>query len=193
VEGDPGAGLVRGPHGLEGALRLAAAVGLTPNLAVAADLELEALGERVHHRDPHAVEPARDLVGGVAELAAGVEGGHHDLGGGALLGGVLVDGDTATVVDHGDAAILMDHHRDLAAVARDGLVHGVVHHLVDEVVQAVGTGGPDVHCRPLPHRVEAFENLDRTRVVAQLGVVPERQPAALRGTGEGGATPARRG
>ena len=90
---------------------LAAAIGLAPDLAVAPDLELEPLGERVHHRDADAVQAARDLVGPVVELAAGVQRGHHDLGGGALLGRMLVDRDAAAVVGDGDAAVLVDDRR----------------------------------------------------------------------------------
>ena len=63
-------GVVRGP----------ALVGLAVDLLVAPDLDLERLGERVHHRDAHAVQAARDLVGLLVELAARVELGEHHLG-----------------------------------------------------------------------------------------------------------------
>ena len=53
-----------------------------------------------------------------------------------------------------------DPHVDLFAEARDGFIDGVVDHFVDEVVESVGTRGPDVHRRPFPYRVEAFEALE---------------------------------
>ena len=66
---------------VELALRLAALVVLRPDVAVAADLQVQALGERVDDRDADAVQAAGDLVAAaVAELAAGVEDGQHDLG-----------------------------------------------------------------------------------------------------------------
>ena len=66
--------------------RLAALVGLGPDVAVAADLDVEALGQRVDDRDADAVQAAGDLVAAaVAELAAGVQDGEHDLDRRALL------------------------------------------------------------------------------------------------------------
>ena len=62
---------------------LAALVVLLPDVAVAPDLQVEPLRERVDDRDADAVQAAGDLVAAaVAELAAGVQGGQHDLGGG---------------------------------------------------------------------------------------------------------------
>ena len=54
---------------------------------------------------------------------------------------------------------------DAVADARQRLVDGVVDHLVDEVVQAVDIGAANVHARAFAHGIEAFENLDGTRVV----------------------------
>ena len=154
------------PIGGERRLGYAALVALAPDLAVALDLELEPLGERVHHRDADAVQAARDLVAVLVELPARVQRGHHDLGGGALLAGVLVDRDAAAVVHDGDAVVVVDDDVDLGAVAGERLVDRVVDDLVDEVVQPIGTGRPDVHRGPLADRLEAFEDLDGTRVVA---------------------------
>ena len=65
---------------LQRRLRRAALVGLLVDVAVAPDLELEPLRQRVHDRDADAVQAARDLVAVVVELAAGVQHGQHDLG-----------------------------------------------------------------------------------------------------------------
>src|SRR5262249_58343012 len=81
-EGDLGAVLVGLGALLQLALRLAPLVALGPLEAVAPDAQLELLRERVDDRDADAVKPARDLVAAaVAELAAGVENGQHDLSG----------------------------------------------------------------------------------------------------------------
>jgi hypothetical protein len=53
-------------------------VALRPDPSAAADLELEPLRQRVHHRHADAVQAPGNLVGGVLELAAGVEHGEHD-------------------------------------------------------------------------------------------------------------------
>jgi hypothetical protein len=174
VEGDPGARLVGGADLFEGGIGLAAAIGLPPYASLAADLELEAIRERVDHRDADAVQAPRDLVGRVVELSTGVQPGHHDLGGGDLLGRVLFGRDPAAVVDHRDAAVLMDRDLDLATEPGHRLVDRVVDHLVDEMVQTLESSGPDVHRRALANRLEALENLDGTGVVAHGLVVPER-------------------
>jgi hypothetical protein len=118
------------------------------------------------------VETARDLVGRVVELSARVEGGEYDFGGRAFFGGVNVDRNSAAVVGDGDTAVLMDRDRDLFAESAHGFVDGIVHRLVDEVVEPIGTGGPNVHRRAFSDWIEALEDLDRTRVVAQGRTIP---------------------
>ncbi len=103
---------------LQLALRSAALVRLGPLVAVAPDGQLEALGERVHHRDADAVQAARDLVSApVAELAAGVEDGEDDLGRGALLLLVHPDGDAAAVIGDRDGVVRVDGDLDVVAFA----------------------------------------------------------------------------
>ena len=79
-------------------------------VAVAADGQAQPLGERVDDRHADAVQAARDLVGVAVELAAGVQHGHHDLGGGTpqLVVGMDLDGDAAAVVDHADRVVGVD-------------------------------------------------------------------------------------
>ena len=51
---------------------------------------------------------------------------------------------------------------------RQRLVDGVVHHLVDQVVQAVDGGVADVHAGALAHRFKAFEDCNRRCAVLRL-------------------------
>ena len=139
--------------------------GLEPVEAVALDLDLDALGERVDHRDADAVQAAGDLVAAAAELAAGVQHGQHDGDGGQLLARRDVDGDAAAVVGDLDGAVGQDRDLDPVAEAGQRLVDGVVHDLPHQVVQAALAGGADVHAGPLADRLEALEDLDRAGVV----------------------------
>ena len=50
----------------------------------------------------------------------------------------------------------MQHHQNAVAVAGQCLVHGVVHHFVNEVVEAPGSGGADVHAGPLANRLQSL-------------------------------------
>jgi hypothetical protein len=140
-------------------------VALRVDAAVLVDGDLHPLREGVHHRAADAVQAARDLVGALVELAPGVELGHHHFEGADLLGRMNVDRDAPAVVLDGDDVAAADLYRDVRAVSGQGLVDRVVHDLKHEVVEAVGTGRADVHARPLPHVLEALENLDAVGIV----------------------------
>ena len=166
-ERDRRAGLLRRLALLQRPLRRAADVLLRPREAVAADLDVELLRERVDDRDADAVEAAGDLVAAaVAELAAGVQDRQDDLDGGLALLLHRRDGDAAAVVDHGDRVVRVDRHLDAVAVAGERLVDGVVHDLVDQVMEPAHTGRADVHARALAHGLEALEDGDVLGVVA---------------------------
>ena len=118
------------------------------------------------------MQAAGDLVAAaLAELAAGVQDGEHDLEGGLVLLLHLRDRDAAAVVDDRDRVVRVDRHRDRVAVAGERLVHRVVHDLVDEVVQPADAGRADVHARTLADGLEALEDRDVLGVVARLAAV----------------------
>ena len=97
-----------------------------------------------------------------------------------------VDGDAAAVVGDRHEAVGLHRHVDAARVARHGLVHGIVDHLGEEVVQAGVVRAADIHAGPAPHRLQPFQHLDGGRGVAGLvrRPVAERQGATfLRGLG----------
>ena len=141
---------------------------LAPDPPVEVDLDVERAGQRVDHGDADAVQAAGDRVGIAVELAARVQDRHDHLDGGLLLHRVHVDRDAAAVVEDAHAAVVLEHHVDAGGVARHRLVDGVVHDLLDHVVQTALTGGADVHAGPLADRLEALENGDRRRAVAAL-------------------------
>jgi hypothetical protein len=148
--------------------RLAALEAHLVDAAVAAHLGHEPLGEGVDHRDADAVEAAGDLVAVAAELAAGVQDGHHDLERAPVaLVGHGRDGDSAAVVGHGARSVRVQADRDPVAVPRERLVHAVVDHLVDQVVETARAGGPDVHARPAADRLQALEDGDVPGVVVR--------------------------
>ena len=125
-------------------------------LAIAAHLHFHLRGKGVHNGNADAMQTAGNLVAFTAEFAAGVQNGEHDLDGGDLLLGMLVHGNTAAVVLAGDGIVGMDGHLDGIAVPGQGLVHGVVDHLVNQVVQTAGAGGADVHARAFANSFKSF-------------------------------------
>ncbi len=162
-EGHLGAAAVlRGvAHHLQRRLGVAVAEAHEVFLAVPPDGQVEPGGERVHHRDAHAVQAAGDLVGILVELTARVQLGHDDLGRRDALFRVQVGGDAAAVVGHGHRAVGIEGDGDLVGPAGQRLVDGVVHHLVDHVVEARAVVGvADIHARTLAHRVQALQHLN---------------------------------
>jgi hypothetical protein len=167
------------PQLLDVARDHAALVALAVLLAAAIDVDFEPLGERVHHRHAHPMEPARDLVAVVVELPARVERGHHDLEGGAVLRRMHIDRNAAAVVHHGHARVLVDRDQDLGAEPGERLVHRVVDHLVDEMVEAALPGRPDVHGGTLAHALQALQDLDVPGVVRVPAFLGRRQSPPL--------------
>ena len=103
------------PTALIGATGPPLLVGLLPDLALAPDLDLEALGERVDDRDADAVQAAGDLVGVVVELSARVQVRHDDLERLALVLLVHPDRDAAAVVLDRDGVVGVDRDGDVVA------------------------------------------------------------------------------
>ena len=159
-EADDGAGAVGLADRLDRRLGHAPLVLLLVDLAAAVDPDLEPLAQEVDGRDAYAVKSRRDLVATAAELAPRVQAGHHELEGGQTLFLVDVDRDTSAIVVDLDAAVGEEGDDDLPGVAGQGLVDRVVDHLVDQVVEARRAGRTDVHARPPPNMLPAFEDLD---------------------------------
>ncbi len=109
------------------------------------------------------METAGDFVGGGVELAAGMELGQHHLDGRHPLAvGQIhhVHGNAAAVVDHGNRIVDVDDDFNSLGVAGQSLVDGIIHDLVDEVVQAHFPGRTDIHGRAQANRLEAFQDFD---------------------------------
>ena len=135
--------------------------------AVAPDGQLQPRGERVHHGDAHAVQAARNLVGILVEFAARMQLGHDDLGGGNAFLLVNLSRDAAAIVLDGYGAIGVECHGNNVRPAGKRLVDGVVHHLVDHVVEARAVIRiADIHARPFADGVEALQDLDAVRAIS---------------------------
>ena len=170
LEGHGGTGVIRGAHDRHRLRHMAPGELHLVDLAVTMDLDHQPLRQCVHHGCAHAVQTAGHLVAAAAELAAGVEHGVHHLQSGFSRLGLNVHGDTAAVIHHGDGVAFVDGHGNFRAVARQRFVDGVVHDLVNQMVQAGGGGGADIHTGPLPHSLQAFQHLDFRCVVIIGGI-----------------------
>ena len=165
LEADRRAGAARLAEHIELLHRLAADERHVVPVAVAVHDHLEPLGQGVHDRDADAVQAARHLVGVLVELAPGVEQRERHLDGRQLFGGMDVDRDSAAVIGDRDRVVGMDGDVDRVAEAGERLVDRVVHHLVDQMVQAGLAGGSDVHARTPADGLQTLENADGSGVV----------------------------
>lgn len=154
---------------LDLALRDAAREHLAVELLAAGHLDLQPVGEGVHDGDADAVQAAGGLVNLAVELSAGVQRGHDDLERRLVLElGVGVDGDAAAVVGDGQRAIGLELDGNEGGVAGHRLVHGIVDHLGEEVVQRLLVRAADIHARAAAHRLQALQHLDGSRGVSRL-------------------------
>ena len=162
-EGDLGAGALRVIEIAEHAERLGGFAALEADgvdLAVAINLALEPVGERVGAFGADAVQAAGEFIRAVAEFAAGVQAGEHEFDGGDFRHLVHLDRNAAAVVLDADGAVGVDGDGDVLAVAGQMLVDGVVDHLEHAVVQAAFIGVADIHAGTEADGFKAFEFLD---------------------------------
>ena len=133
---------------------------LVVDAAGPADLDRHALGQGVDDGGADSVQSAGDRVGLAAELAAGVERGHDGFDAGDAGGGVLVNGDAASVVHDANGAVFVQGDLDAGAEPRHELVNGVVNDFVYQVVESALVGAADIHTGPTADGFHAFQDLD---------------------------------
>ena len=130
-----------------------------------ADLDLQPLGQRIDDRSANAVQTAGDLVSAAAELAAGVQDGKDNGDRRDAQLWLDADRDASTVILDTDDIARQQVDQNLGTVSCQDLVNGVVHNLIDQVVQALRTGGADVHTRTLADSIKTLQYLNVTGVI----------------------------
>ena len=171
ADGGSGASLGCSTHDLQLALGPASVDELEQVVvAIPIDFEKETGGEGIHHRHSDSMEATGDLVAApLTELAPGMENCQHHFGGRAPLVFRHRSGWYApAIITDPDASVGQQRDDDTGAVAGHGLVDRVVHDLPHQVVETGRTGGPDVHPRSLPDRIEALQNSNVLGAVAVL-------------------------
>ncbi len=129
--------------------------------AVARHLDDERRRQCVHHRNPDAMQAARNLVGVATELAARVQRGENHFE--RRLVRILrmrVHRNATPVVAHRHRAIGQQFHVDDARMAGNRLVHRVVEDFGHQMVHRTLVGAADIHARTTAHRLQPLKNLD---------------------------------
>ena len=129
------------------------------DFAVTLYLYLHVLTEGIYHGNAYAVETAGNLVAIAAKLAPGMEHRQNYLHS-RLAGFMQVNRDAAAIIGNGDAVILMNHHVDIRAVACQRLIYGIVHYLINKMMQSTLRCAANIHARTLPDCLQPFQNLN---------------------------------
>ena len=129
------------------------------NFAVTLYLYLHVLTEGIYHGNAYAMKAAGNLVAITAELAPGMEHRQNNLHG-RLAGFMQVNRNAAAIIGNGDAVVLMNHHVDIRAVACQRLIYGIVHYLINKMMQSTLRCAANIHARTLPDCLQPFQNLN---------------------------------
>ncbi len=165
------------------ALGMAALERHSIELLAAGDLDLQPRGQRVHHRYADAMQAARGLINLGVELAAGMQRAHDHFERGFLRKfRMRIDRNAAAIVGDGQKSVGAQFHLDERGMAGQRLVHRIVDDFGEQMVQRLLVGAADIHARPAPHRLQAFEDFDVARGIAGFGAGGargdlERRPA----------------
>ena len=138
------------------------------HLALTANGDFHPLTQGVHDGNTNAVQTTRNLVATSSKLAASVQHREHGFQGAFARAGMHIRRDAAAVITDKRGAVFSENNRDLVAMPSQGLIHGIVHHLVNEMVEATRPCCTDVHPRALPHRFESFKDLNLFGTVGGL-------------------------
>jgi hypothetical protein len=115
------------------------------------------------------MQPSRSIVDLGIEFAARVQRAHDHFQRGLVLEfWMRIDRNAAAIVGHGDEAVRLHLDVDESGVARQRLVHGVVDHFGEEVMQRFLVGAADIHAGTASHRLEPLQHLDIARGIAGL-------------------------
>ena len=91
--------------------------------------------------------------------------GHDQFQSRHVLGGVHIHRNTGAIILDGDRIILMDNDADFGAVSGQGLIDGVIDHLINKMMQTLDTGIADVHGGTFAYRLKSVQDLDLFRTV----------------------------
>ena len=158
------------PANIECRGRCTSSIRLLVVLAISPNVELQPLRQSVHTRHTHTVKTTGHLVGFGVKLSACMKHRQHNFRCGSVLSGVHRGWNSSTVVFDRDGTILVNFNLNEVAIARQGFIDGVVHHLVDAVMEPAFTGVADVHGGAHSNRFQSFKNLDGACGVVGRGI-----------------------
>ena len=156
LEGDGGTGFVGFPVGPHVFCHVAPGQFHFMEVAFSLDGDRHPFRQGVDYGNTYTVEAAGNGVAVAAEFAAGVEDSQDHFHG-RFSGLMHACGDAAAVIGDRAAAVIVQGHFDVGAVAGQGFIDTVVHHFIDQVVEPPGGSGADIHARAEPDGFQPFQ------------------------------------
>ena len=86
------------------------------------------------------MQAAGNLIATAAKFAARMQHRERDLKGALVQFGMLIHRDAAAIVRNGQGIVLVDVDLNVVAESAHGFIDGVVHQLLDQVVQPAHIG-----------------------------------------------------
>jgi hypothetical protein len=116
------------------------------------------------------MQTARGSIDLGVELSARVQRAHDDFECGLVLElGVRIDRNAAPIVGDSHETVSLHLDFDEGGMSFERLVHRIVDHLGEQVMQRLLVGAADIHAGPPAHRLEPLQHLDMARGIAGLG------------------------
>ena len=133
-------------------------------VTVPADFDIQIGRKSVDNRGSHTIETAAGLVYRVIELSARMQGREYQTLSGYALG-MHVHRDATSIVRHGTGSVLLQKYIDFRTEACQMLVHGIVHNLVDQMVQAFAGHASDIHTGSFAHCLQSLQDRNTACIV----------------------------
>ena len=77
--------------------------------------------------------------------------------------------DTAAIIGDGDRVVVINDNGNIAAIAGQGLIDGIIDDFVDQMMQPLFARGANVHTRPALDRFQTFQSLKLVGAVFMIG------------------------
>ena len=147
---------------------LAECICLSVYLAVSFNLGGCNRTQRIDHGHTDTVQAAGHFVRGVVKFTTRVQSGHNQLQRSHIFGGMLFHRDTTTVILNRYRTIFKNGYLDPVTVAGEGLIYGVIHNLIYQVMQPLFSRVADIHSRAFAHRLQSVKDLNLFRPVGRV-------------------------
>ena len=120
----------------------------------------------IHDRCADTMQTAGNLITATAKLTAGMKDSINDCCRRNALSGVNSCRNPSTVIRDTDDIIRENFNLDFCAVPCQCFINGIVHNLIDQMMQTINTGRADIHTWTDTNRLKTFQDLNLFRTIA---------------------------